>query len=319
MINLTKVELSNSLEILQDTAEYYIDHSKAPNTIRAYHSDWKHFEKWCIRHGLNPLPTTAATIALYLTYYAESLTVSTLSRKLTTIREAHRAAGLEGQFTSDAKLKALWEGIKRTKGVAQHQKDPLLTEDIRSLVEALPRTVIGVRDRALLLLGFSGAFRRSELVSLDVTDLHVTNNGIEIVLRHSKTDQVGQGTTKAIPFGSSPLLCPVRALNEWLQVIARAEGPLFVSIGKGQRLTDRRLSDKSVADLIKSYASKAGLGDSDYAGHSLRAGFATQAALNGASDRAIMTQTGHRSRSMVDRYVRHATIWSDNGVTRLGL
>jgi site-specific recombinase XerD len=317
MGNLARVETSQAAVLLQDQINFYVEHSKAPNTVRAYKSDWRHFENWCSARSVPSLPTTASTVALYLAYYAESNSISTLSRRFTTIREAHKSVGVDLQFLSDPQLDAVWTGIKRTVGIAQNGKQPLLTQDIRELIRQLPENITGIRDRAILLLGFCGGFRRSELVSLNVSDLHFSKNGIEVILRRSKTDQEGQGMTKAIPFASSPELCPVRALTEWLTGIE--DGPLFVSIGKGQRITTNRLSDKSVSLIIKKYAAKAGLQVKELSGHSLRSGFASQAAINGASDRAIMNQTGHRTRAMVDKYVRRATVWQDNAATSLGL
>lgn len=306
-------------ERLMDNMNNYVIQSKAKNTVRAYKSDWRHFEIWCCQRGLSSLPSSSAVVAMYITSFANDLSVGTLSRRITTIRETHLAADLEPEFMSDARLKALWEGIKRTKGVAQHGKAPLLSDDIRQLIATLPGGIQGLRNRALILFGYSGAFRRSELVALNLSDLKSTANGIEVTIRRSKTDQEGAGMLKAIPYGSSPELCPVRALQAWIGALGRIEGAVFVRIGKGGHLTSDRLSDRSVALIIKQSVRLAGMKDAEFAGHSLRSGFVTQAALSGASDREIMNQTGHKTRTMVDRYVRHISIWQNNAAMRLGL
>jgi integrase len=211
------------------------------------------------------------------------------------------------------------KGIRRTKGVARNEKRALLTNDLRNALESLPDDLQALRDRALILLGFVGAFRRSELVALNRDDLTFVKEGIVVRIKRSKTDQEGRGTEKAIPYSSLPTLCPVRAILAWIEATPIVIEALFVSIGKSGRLHEKRLSDKAVALIIKRVLVHVGLDGAEYSGHSLRAGFATQAALNGASDRAIMQQTKHKSRAMVDRYVRVASIWTDNGATKLGL
>lgn len=300
-------------------AEEYVSAAKAKNTIRAYKADWHHFEQWCDRNGLRALPAEATTICMYLATYADVHSVGTLSRRITTISEAHRASGYSIDFRTHPQLTALWAGIKRTKGTLQHGKAALLTSDLKRMVAVLPQSTLGIRDQAVLLLGFVGAFRRSELVALNVEDLRWSEGGVEVTVRRSKTDQFGQGTLKAIPYSSDPALCPVRALKRWLGVLGMQDGPLFVRIGKGGAILQSRLGDRAVALILKRQASVAGLDERKFSGHSLRVGFVTQAALNGATDREIMAQSGHKSRTMVDRYVRVARIWDSNAATRLGL
>lgn len=299
-------------------AEEYARASRSANTIRAYQSDWKYFVAWCSEAKTASLPSSPDAIAIFLVQEAESHKVSTIVRRLSAISEAHRLAG----YTSpcdDERVKTILKGIKRTKGVAPNVKSPLLTDQLRNLLVDLPNTKQGIRDRALLLLGFTGAFRRSEIVALDWKDLIFVKEGILVRVKRSKTDQEGAGTDKAIPFGSSPELCPVRAIKAWIEISKIEKGALFVSIGKGDKLHTARLSDRSVALIIKKLIEQSGSSSQDFSGHSLRSGFVTQAALNGASDRAIMNQTKHRSRAMVDRYVRVASIWTENGVMKLGL
>lgn len=312
---LNKHDHQEVISTLPSKANEYILNSKAPNTIKSYKSDWKHFSEWCTNSGYTSLPAEVETIAHYITFCAEYHKVSTIQRRLTSIREAHKAAGVDIAYFENSTLKALWNGIKRTKGVKATQKQPFLVETFGTRSKGLDSNR-SARDSAMLLIGFAGAFRRSELVSINIEDIIENANGLEIELRRSKTDQDGKGMIKAIPYGSNPELCPVRAYKSWLIVLNRSQGPLFVRIRKGDVLTDSRISDKAVSLIIKKAI---GTESDKYSGHSLRIGFVTQAALNGASDRSIMNQTGHRSRATVDRYVRRTTVWQDNAATRLGL
>jgi integrase len=187
------------------------------------------------------------------------------------------------------------------------------------MVNALPENLLGKRDRAFLLLGFAGAFRRSELVSLDVADVETNREGIVVTLKRSKTDQEGQGRRVGIPYGSNAVTCPVRALNEWLEASAITAGALFRSVNRHGQLRSERLSDKAVALVVKRSAEAAGLDASQYAGHSLRSGLATSAAQAGVSERAIMAQTGHKSLNMVRRYIREGSLFRENAAAKIGL
>jgi len=307
-----------TLNQLADQASNFARQSKSANTRKAYKSDWKHFIAWCAMNGVISLPAPQEAIALYLTMYADLLKIATLARRLASISEAHRIAGFDSP-TSASQVQLVWKGIRRTKGIQQNSKHPLLTSDLQTVFANCKDDLIGIRDRALLLLGFSGAFRRSELVAINRNDLSFVKEGIVIRLKRSKTDQEGIGTEKAIPFGSNPALCPVSGLRAWLEASEEVSDPLFVSIRKGNMISMRRLSPKAVALILKSRLEKVGYHSEEFSGHSLRSGFCTQAAMNGASDRAIMQQTKHRTREMVDRYVRVASIWSENASTKLGL
>jgi integrase len=183
----------------------------------------------------------------------------------------------------------------------------------------VPGTRVGLRDRALLLLGFAGAFRRSELVGLDVTDLELSSGGLVVTLRRAKTDQEGRSRRVGIPYGSSERTCPVRSLQAWLDSARISDGPVFRSLDKFQRVQNRRLSDKAVARIVKRRAAAVGLDPARYAGHSLRAGLATSAAAGGASERVIMAQAGHRSADMVRRYIRGGNLWRENAASLAGL
>jgi len=306
------------LAAMLDQAQDYARLSRATNTQRAYRADWADFSAWCAGHGQPALPATPQTVLLYLTDAAQRCKVSTLQRRLTTISQAHKAERHPSP-TGDPAVRAVWAGIKRTKGTAQHGKTAAVTEDLRRMVRALPQTsTIGRRNRALLLLGFAGAFRRSELVGLDIADVVVTGDGLVVTLRRSKTDQEGAGRTVGIPYGSDPTTCPVRATTGWIAAAGLTAGPLFRSITRHGKVQGR-LSDWAVAQVVKAAATGAGLDPTLYAGHSLRAGLATAAAQAGVSERAIMAQTGHKSLPMVRKYIRAGSLFQDNAAAKVGL
>ena len=296
----------------------FIRASKAENTLRGYQSDWRHFCAWCDGRGLVPLPATAATVAEYIAQCAGRLKVGSIQRRLNAVAEAHKATGLESPTQSPIVRNTL-KGIRRTKGTAPDQKAPALTDDIRAMVEARDAGIIGLRDRALVLLGFAGAFRRSELVGLAVEGCAFGKDGLTVVLRRSKTDQTGEGRKVGIPYGSNPETCPVRTLQAWLETAAIPSGPLFRSINRHGRIQAKGLSGMDVARVVKKLAKRAGLDPANYAGHSLRAGHATSAAIAGASERSIMNQTGHRSVQMVRRYIREGSLFRENSAGKLGL
>jgi len=303
---------------LAEAAQSYLRQAKASNTVRAYRSDWHHFVAWCGSHELGPLPAAPRTVSLYLSDLAAAHKVSTLTRRLSAISQAHQIAGYESP-TAAVEVRTLMAGIRRSKGTAPQAKLPTLTEDVRRMVAALPEGLLGVRDRALLLVGFAGAFRRSELVGLNVDDCQFSQEGLVVVLRRSKTDQESQGRKVAIPFGSNAETCPVRALRGWLAASDIGEGPIFRPVTRHGRVQPGRLSGYAVALVVKRCASAAGLDPANYAGHSLRAGLATSAAIGGASERSIMAQTGHRSFAMVRRYIRDGSLFRENAASKVGL
>lgn len=306
------------LQDLRDQAEGFAELSTAESTRRAYDADLRHFREWCRAHGVVALPALPATVALYLTELAGRYKVATIARRIAAIGQGHRKAGLLSPFTHP-RVVEVWEGIRRTLGVAQGRKDALLTADLRRMLEPLTDTTIDVRDRALLLLGFAGAFRRSELVSFDVDDVRLVDNGLEVTLRRSKTDQEGEGRLIGVPYGSNPVTCPVRAMRAWLDRSGILDGPLFRAVDRGGNLGLTRLTAAAVALIVKRHARRIGLDPARFAGHSLRAGFATSAALAGVDALEISRQTGHKSLSMVQRYTRPATIWQMNAAQRVGL
>jgi integrase len=296
----------------------YIRASKAENTLRGYQSDWRDFCAWCDAHGIGPLPATPETVASYIAEYAARLKVGSLQRRLNAIAEAHKAVGLVSP-TSAAMVRNTLKGIKRTLGTAAVQKAPTLTADIRAMVDATDAGLIGARDRALILLGFAGAFRRSELVALDVSDLDFSRDGLTVTLRRSKTDQDGHGRKIGIPYGANPETCPVRTLQAWIEQAGLTDGSVFRSLNRHGQVQPGRLAAIDVARVVKKLAARAGLDAAKYAGHSLRAGHATSAAIAGASERSIMNQTGHRSVQMVRRYIRDGNLFRENSAGKLGL
>jgi len=296
----------------------YIRASKAENTLRGYRADWREFGAWCESHGICPLPAAADAVASYIAECAGRLKVGSIQRRINAIAEAHKAVRLESP-THHAMVTNTMKGIRRTKGTAPAQKAPALTEDIRAMVDATDAGIIGARDRALILLGFASAFRRSEIVGLDVEDCTFTKDGLTILPRRSKTDAVGAGRKIGIPYGSNPETCPIRVLQSWMELAGISTGPLFRSISRHGRVRPGRLSGIDVARVVKKLAERAGLDPVKYAGHSLRAGHATSAAIAGASERSIMQQTGHRSVQMVRRYIRDGSLFRDNSGGKLGL
>ena len=265
-----------------------------------------------------PLPALPETVALYLTTLAEWHKASTLTRRISAISQAHQAAGFDSP-TQAPVVRQLMKGIRRTLGTAQTGKSPVKVEHLRTIIAGLdPDRALDVRDRALILVGFAGAFRRSELVGLDIEDLEFNENGLVVHLRRSKTDPEGQGRKVGIPYGSTPATCPVRAVEAWMAVLQTDEGPLFRAVDRHGRIHKTRLTPQSVALVVKKLIAKAGI-PGDYAGHSLRAGLATAAAAAGVPERAIMAQTGHRSLATLRKYIREGSLFLENAAAKVGL
>jgi integrase len=294
----------------------YIAAAKAPNTSRAYRADWEDFESWCAAAARSSLPASPDTVALYITDRASSLRPSTLERRRITINKVHQAANHPAPATSaDLIVSETLKGIRRTKGTAPEQKKPLLTADISRL--SFPDTLAGIRDRSIILLGFAGGLRRSELTSLDMSDLAAHEQGVVLTLRRSKTDQEGAGRQVAIPAGSEPT-CPVAALVKWIERSEINIGFLFRSIDRHGNLGSS-LSSAAVSEIVKCAASQLGLDPDEFGGHSLRAGLCTQAYINGARELDIMRQTGHRSVDTLRRYVRDGVLFRNNVAGVVGL
>lgn len=294
--------------------------AKTASTLRAYASDWAHFLDWCSEQDRAALPATPETVALYLTSLAATHRPATITRRLTAITKAHQVKGLASPATvSELAVGETLKGIRRTLGTAQRRKVPLLTAELLQVLAHLPTTLAGTRDRALLLVGYAGAFRRSELAALRLEDIAWVEEGAVLTLTRSKTDQEGQGREVAIPRGAHAATCPVRALRSWIEQAQLIEGRLFRAVDRHGRLRPGWLHSDAVGEIVKRALARAGFETGQYGGHSLRAGFATQAAKNGATAFDIMRQTGHRSVQTVSRYVREAQIFRDAPAGKLGL
>jgi len=281
-----------------------LKNSKANNTLRAYKSDFKDFSAFCAKNGLSSIPTQPKIIALYITNLSKTSKFSTLKRRIASISVIHK---LKGHYL-DTKHPIIMEnlhGIKRTLGSRQKAKKPLLINDLKLIIKAIDKEKI--RDKALILIGFAGGFRRSELVNIDYEDIEFVNEGVKILIKRSKTDQSGEGTIKAIPYFDNQEFCPVISLKTYIK-------DKFSNTNAGKVFD---ISDKSVALIIKKYAEKAGLDSSRYAGHSLRSGFATTAAEFGAEERNIMAMTGHKTTQMVRRYIQEANLFKNNALNKI--
>ena len=281
-----------------------LKNSKANNTLRAYQSDFKDFSAFCAKNGFSSIPTQPKIIALYVTHLSKSSKFSTLKRRIASISVIHK---LKGHYL-DTKHPILMEnlhGIKRTFGSRQKSKKPILINDLKLIIKAIDEDK--KRDKAIILIGFAGGFRRSELVSIIDEDVEFVPEGVKILIKRSKTDQSGEGIIKAIPYFENKEYCPVIALKDYLNTKSKDKNynKLF------------NLSDKSVALIIKKYAKKAGLDSSKYAGHSLRSGFATTAAEFGAEERNIMAMTGHKTTQMVRRYIQEANLFKNNALNKI--
>ncbi|MER9403664.1 tyrosine-type recombinase/integrase [Mesorhizobium caraganae] len=290
---------------LSDKVAGYVEQGLAENTRRAYAADLAHFEAWG-----GSIPASDATVASYLAEHADLLSVATLCRRLATISQAHTKKGLTSPASSEL-VKATIKGIKRSLGKAQTEAKPLLKDDLLAILDGTGNDVKSIRDRALLLVGFAGGFRRSELVGLDKEDVEHVRQGMIVHLRRSKTDPEGAGRKIGIPFGRTRW-CPVGALDDWLSQSGIKEGPLIRPVNRHGQVLDQRLSGEAVALVVKERVGAIGLDPSGYSGHSLRAGFATSAAMAGAATWKIRAQTGHASDAMLGRYIRDGDIFVEN-------
>jgi integrase len=300
-------------------AERYVRAAKAANTVQAYRSDWRSFESFCRSRELAALPATPATVAAYAADAACRLKANTIERHLAAISQAHELAGFPNPV-EDKRVRTVMGGIRRAKGTAQKGKEPLSADLLRKMFSGMADDLRSARDRALLLVGFAGAFRRSELVRLRYEDIRFTKEGLVVTIPFSKTDPEGEGQTVGIPYGSHPETCPVRALERWLGRANITCGYLFPRIGRwGGEVRGERISDHQLAKIIKRLAHAAGLDPSSFSGHSLRSGLATAAAEGGATERSIMDQTRHRSLKQVRKYIRRGSLFRDNAAARSGL
>jgi site-specific recombinase XerD len=314
-------EIITDIKALQEETLLNLQSSKANNTVRAYKSDFKDFGLFCAKNGFKSLPSEPKIVSLYLTYLStKDSKMSTLKRRLVSIGVIHR---LKGHYL-DTKHPSIIEnimGIKRRKGSIQKGKKPLLISYLKQLINVIDQQnkqdIKRLRDRSIILIGFSGGFRRNEIVSLDYDDLDFVEEGLKIQIKRSKTDQFGEGFVKALPYFDNSKYCPVVSLKNWIEISKIESGPLFRRFVKGSKLSDNRLTDQTVALLIKEYLKLAGIDSKNYSGHSLRSGFATSAAESGAEERGIMAMTGHKSTEMVRRYIKEANLFKNNALNKI--
>jgi len=313
-------ELVTDIKSLHEETLNNLKSSKANNTLRAYKSDFKDFGAFCAQHGFDSLPSEPKIVSLYLTYLSKNSKISTLRRRLVSIGMVHK---LKGHYL-DTKHPIIIEnlmGIKRVKGSIQKGKKPILINHLKSIINIINQQEIDeikkIRDKTIILVGFGGGFRRTELISIDHEDLEFVPEGVKITIKRSKTDQFGEGMIKGLPYFNNEEYCPVNNLKKWLDLSNIKSGPIFRRFAKGSALTNKRLTDQSVVLIIKNYLNLAGIENKNYSGHSLRSGFATVAAESGADERSIMAMTGHKTTQMVRRYIREANIFKNNALNKI--
>ncbi|MDA9638106.1 site-specific integrase [Candidatus Pelagibacter sp.] len=314
-------DIITDIKALKEETLLNLQSSKANNTVRAYKSDFKDFGLFCAKNGFKSLPSEPRIVSLYLTYLTtKDSKISTLKRRVVSIGVIHRLKG----YYLDMKHPSIIEnimGIKRRKGSIQKSKKPILINNLKQLINVIDEEnkedIKKLRDRSIILIGFSGGFRRNEIVSLDYEDLDFVEEGLKIQIRRSKTDQFGEGSVKALPYFDSSKYCPVISLKNWIEISKISTGPLFRRFVKGSKLSKNRLTDQTVALLIKQYLQLAGIDSKNYSGHSLRSGFATSAAESGAEERSIMDMTGHKSTEMVRRYIKEANLFKNNPLSKM--
>ena len=314
-------DIITDIKALQEETLLNLQSSKATNTVRAYKSDFKDFGLFCAQNGFKALPSDPKIVSLYLTYLStKDNKMSTLKRRLVSIGVIHK---LKGHYL-DTKHPSIIEnimGIKRRKGSIQKGKKPILINDLKLIIDVIDQEknedIKKLRDRSIILIGFSGGFRRNEIVALDYEDLDFVSEGLKIDIKRSKTDQFGEGSKKALPYFDNSQYCPVVSLQKWIKISKINSGSLFRRFSKGSKLSENRLTDQTVALLIKEYLQLAGIDSKNYSGHSLRSGFATSAAESGAEERSIMTMTGHKSTEMVRRYIKEANLFKNNALNKI--
>ena len=313
--------LITDLKALQEETLLNLQSSKANNTVRAYKSDFNDFGLFCAQNGFKSLPSDPKIVSLYLTHLStRNIKMSTLKRRLVSIGVIHK---LKGHYL-DTKHPIIIEnimGIKRRKGSIQKGKKPLLINNLKIIINVIDKynheDIKKIRDRSIILMGFSGGFRRNEIVSLNYDDLEFVTEGLKINLKRSKTDQFGEGSVKGLPYFDNIQYCPVLSLKNWIEISNINSGPLFRRFSRGSKLSENRLTDQTVALLIKKYLKLAGIDNKNYSGHSLRSGFATSAAESGAEERSIMAMTGHKSTEMVRRYIKEANLFKNNALNKI--
>ena len=313
-------KLTTDIKALHEETLNNLKTSKANNTLRAYRSDFKDFGAFCAKHGFKSMPTDPKIVSLYLTNLSKTSKMSTLRRRLVSIGVVHK---LKGHYL-DTKHPVIIEnlmGIKRLKGSKQTGKKPLLINHLKKIINVINEQdideIVKLRNKTLILIGFGGGFRRTELISIDHEDLDFVEEGVKITIKRSKTDQFGEGMIKGLPYFTNEIYCPVVNLKKWLKTSKIKSGPIFKRFVKGSILSNNRLTDQTVVLLIKNCLRLAGIENNNFSGHSLRSGFATVAAESGADERSIMAMTGHKTTQMVRRYIKEANIFKNNALSIL--
>ena len=308
---LSRIPSQTDIECEIEQAKSFYIQQHAPSTLRAYRSDWAIFERWCYARGIQPLPAAPEAVAVFLGSQASGGSKpATLTRRVAAIRYFHIMAGITDSPTASEIVRSTMKGIRRTLGTAKAQKAPATADRLLKMLEQVPNTLQGCRDRAILLLGFAGAFRRSELANLLVGDLEKVPAGLRVHIRKSKTDQEGVG--QVVPIIKGYKACPVNAVTVWLQTVNMTEGPVFRRLGKGGKIFKKSLTPYSIGKIVKRYAELAGYDSAEYGGHSLRSGFLTSAAMNGASIFKMMDISRHKSMDTLKGYVRLAEEFKDH-------
>lgn len=296
---------SKAIELVSPRVRKYAKSSRAKNTVRAYKASWQDFYVYCVDRGIAPLPAHPADLADYLAWCADAkMKASTIAMRISAISNVHKISKYPDP-TKDEGVVELMKGIRREIGTRSNQKEPLLLSGLEKIVKLLPDNLTGVRDKAILLTHWASAFRRNELMGLNVDDLKFTQHGVTILLRKSKTDQAGVGMEKAIPYLKNESMCPVRAIQAWLKQSGITDGPLFRKIDRHGKIWKTRLWDHYAANLIKSGVAKIGLDPKKYSGHSPRAGYVTEAVEKGIPALSIAAVTGQTLQT-VARYQRSA-------------
>jgi len=299
-----------------DQARDYADASRADNTRRGYESDWRGFSSYCAAHNLELMPASPQTVVLYVTDLASRAKLATIRRHIAAISQMHKERGLESP-TAHEIVRRVVRGIARTNGSAQRKKAAFTLDNLRAmLLEIRGEGLKAKRDRAIVLLGFSGALRRSELAAIDAADVNFCKEGLRLTVRRSKTDQTGEGAEIAVPFVANRSLCAVRAVKAWLDASEIQAGPLFRTFSLRRELTSRAIDGRDVANLVQKLAQRAHL-EGDFAAHSLRAGFVTVAARAKISLDAIARTTRHKSLTVLMGYVRPAQAFDDVALTSM--
>ncbi len=297
-----------------DAAGQFARKAAAPATLRAYKADWTHYAKWCAAAGFVPVPAAPSTVGAYLASLAESHAPTTIRRRLSAIGKMHRFNDLPWN-PAHRDIQGPLQGVLREHGRPVQKAAALTLAMLRQLVATCDPSVRGRRDRAMLLIGFAGAMRRSELVSLRVEDVTASANGLRIRIRRGKTDAAGQGTEIGLPRGKHAETCPVRAFEAWQDVAKRKAGPLFRRISTGGTIGDAALHPDAVRRILAHHVGMAGLsveGFERLSAHALRVGFITEAYNKGVRDEDIMRHSRHRDLRTMRGYVQRAGLVTES-------